>query len=282
MQKYLATVLVSPPLNIIELQTQPQNTRVVRLQLLVSLISFTLQCHTSPKYFLETKVAITKDFEIKRQIWSYLNSVNFQRKICKVEFPSAACSNEFYNSCKTCKLLLFLWGHYCFSGQDFRFGEKRLGQHLQLHNGAQFCCENIQTRIIIKLVEVIGGRTSPLHARYVHGQWQFHVLYRIILHDGMHISHYTTIHCLMVDINKSSLACCFVGIGTMGPVSTPQSSVHRHQNTDSWGTHEIILISGASVEKLLSRQNMLAFKLAKQKIAQIKSSKSKISDRKCA
>ena len=77
MQKYLATVLVSPPLNIIELQTQPQNTRVVRLQLLVSLISFTLQCHTSPKYFLETKVAITKDFEIKRQIWSYLNSVNF-------------------------------------------------------------------------------------------------------------------------------------------------------------------------------------------------------------
>ena len=55
----------------------------------------------------------------------------------------------------------------------------------------------------------------------------------------------------------------FCWYGTMGPVSTPQSSVHHHQNTDSWGTHEIILISGASVEKLLSRQNMLAFKLAK-------------------
>ena len=49
MQKYLATVLVSPPLNIIKLQTQPQNTRVVRLQLLVSLISFTLFNVTLPQ-----------------------------------------------------------------------------------------------------------------------------------------------------------------------------------------------------------------------------------------
>ena len=41
-------------------------------------------------------------------------------------------------------------------------------------------------------------------------------MYCIILHDGMHISHYTTIHCLMVDINKSSLACCFVGTEQWG------------------------------------------------------------------
>ena len=40
-------------------------------------------------------------------------------------------------------------------------GRKDWGDSIMEHN--------LQTRNIIKLAEVISGRTSPLHARYVHG-----------------------------------------------------------------------------------------------------------------